>query len=66
MSDAMMSETVFLSRINDSKITKQHWEVMFISGMGFFTNAYDLFIRPWPGLQVRRRRFKIGRRSSGE
>jgi PHS family inorganic phosphate transporter-like MFS transporter len=44
MSDAMMSETDLLSRMDDSKITKQHWKVMFISGMGFFTDAYDLFI----------------------
>jgi MFS family permease len=39
-----MSETDILSRMDDSKITKQHWKVMFISGMGFFTDAYDLFI----------------------
>ena len=44
MSDAVMSETDLLSRMDDSKITKQHWKVMFISGMGFFTDAYDLFI----------------------
>jgi PHS family inorganic phosphate transporter-like MFS transporter len=44
MSDAPMSETDILSRMDDSKITKQHWKVMFISGMGFFTDAYDLFI----------------------
>jgi MFS family permease len=44
MSDALMSETDLLSRMDDSKITKQHWKVMFISGMGFFTDAYDLFI----------------------
>ncbi|HEX4231829.1 MAG TPA: MFS transporter [Bryobacteraceae bacterium] len=28
----------------DSKITPEQWKVMFISGMGFFTDAYDLFI----------------------
>ena len=33
-----------LSRMDDSKITKEHWKIMFISGMGFFTDAYDLFI----------------------
>jgi MFS family permease len=44
MSGALMSETDLLSRMDDSKITKQHWKVMFISGMGFFTDAYDLFI----------------------
>jgi MFS family permease len=44
MSDATMDQTDLLSRMDDSKITKQHWKVMFISGMGFFTDAYDLFI----------------------
>ena len=44
MSDATMNETAILSRMDDSKITKQHWKIMFISGMGFFTDAYDLFI----------------------
>ena len=38
------SETDILSRMDDSAITKQHWKIMFISGMGFFTDAYDLFI----------------------
>ncbi|SEG22474.1 Predicted arabinose efflux permease, MFS family [Bryocella elongata] len=32
------------SELDDSKITSQHWKIMFISGMGFFTDAYDLFI----------------------
>jgi hypothetical protein len=44
MSDATMNQTDILSRMDDSKITKQHWKIMFISGMGFFTDAYDLFI----------------------
>jgi len=39
-----MSAGDMLSRMDDSKITKQHWKIMFISGMGFFTDAYDLFI----------------------
>ncbi len=29
---------------DDSGITPEHWKIMFISGMGFFTDAYDLFI----------------------
>jgi PHS family inorganic phosphate transporter-like MFS transporter len=33
-----------LARMDDSRITRQHWKIMFISGMGFFTDAYDLFI----------------------
>ena len=44
MSDAPMSAGDMLSRMDDSKITTQHWKIMFISGMGFFTDAYDLFI----------------------
>src|SRR6202050_911098 len=44
MSDAPPSQTDILSRLDDSEINRQHWKVMFISGMGFFTDAYDLFI----------------------
>ena len=29
---------------NDNEISREQWKVMFISGMGFFTDAYDLFI----------------------
>jgi MFS family permease len=32
------------SHLDDSGITREHWKIMFISGMGFFTDAYDLFI----------------------
>jgi hypothetical protein len=39
MSDAAINETEILSRMDDSKITRQHWKVMFISGVGFFTDA---------------------------
>lgn len=30
--------------MDDAKISAHHWKIMFISGMGFFTDAYDLFI----------------------
>jgi len=33
-----------LRRLDDSHITRAHWKILFISGMGFFTDAYDLFI----------------------
>jgi MFS family permease len=33
-----------LKEMDDAKIGKMHWKIMFISGMGFFTDAYDLFI----------------------
>ena len=32
------------SEMDNAKISKQHWKIMLISGMGFFTDAYDLFI----------------------
>ncbi|MBE7217500.1 MAG: MFS transporter [Caulobacteraceae bacterium] len=33
-----------LEELDSSRITPLHWKIMFISGMGFFTDAYDLFI----------------------
>jgi len=33
-----------LEQMDASKVTRLHWKIMFISGMGFFTDAYDLFI----------------------
>lgn len=42
MSQTPPNET--LEKLDASKVTKLHWKVMFISGMGFFTDAYDLFI----------------------
>src|ERR1700690_166462 len=33
-----------LRRLDESRITRAHWKILFISGMGFFTDAYDLFI----------------------
>ncbi len=30
--------------MDNSGISRHHWKIMFISGMGFFTDAYDLFI----------------------
>ena len=44
MTDSTTNDVDALSRLDDSKITSQHWKIMFISGMGFFTDAYDLFI----------------------
>ena len=32
------------AELDSSGITPFHWKIMFISGMGFFTDAYDLFI----------------------
>jgi MFS family permease len=36
--------TDLLSRMDEAKLSRLHWRIMFISGMGFFTDAYDLFI----------------------
>jgi len=33
-----------LKQLDDSRITGFHWKIMFVSSMGFFTDAYDLFI----------------------
>ncbi len=30
--------------LDDARPSRLHWKIMFISGMGFFTDAYDLFI----------------------
>ncbi len=29
---------------DEARPSRMHWKIMFISGMGFFTDAYDLFI----------------------
>jgi MFS transporter, PHS family, inorganic phosphate transporter len=33
-----------LAQMDEAKLSRLHWKIMFISGMGFFTDAYDLFI----------------------
>ncbi|HEU5420583.1 MAG TPA: MFS transporter [Streptosporangiaceae bacterium] len=30
--------------LDQSRITRFQWKIMFVSGMGFFTDAYDLFV----------------------
>jgi MFS transporter, PHS family, inorganic phosphate transporter len=30
--------------LDDAKISRFQWKIMFVSGMGFFTDAYDLFV----------------------
>jgi PHS family inorganic phosphate transporter-like MFS transporter len=32
------------SEMDNAGISKEHWKIMFISGVGFFTDAYDLFV----------------------
>lgn len=33
-----------LTRLDESELSRFHWKAMITSGMGFFTDAYDLFI----------------------
>lgn len=33
-----------LHKMDAAEISKTHWKIMFVSGMGFFTDAYDLFV----------------------
>src|SRR6201996_3264761 len=32
------------TELDNAQVSSHHWKIMFISGMGFFTDAYDLFI----------------------
>jgi MFS transporter, PHS family, inorganic phosphate transporter len=36
--------TTDFTEMDNAGISREHWKIMFISGMGFFTDAYDLFI----------------------
>jgi PHS family inorganic phosphate transporter-like MFS transporter len=40
---AATNDTSF-KELDESGITPLHWKIVFVSGMGFFTDAYDLFI----------------------
>lgn len=44
MTAAGSTNTTDFSELDKSGITPLHWKIMFVSGMGFFTDAYDLFI----------------------
>ncbi|HEV2576914.1 MAG TPA: MFS transporter [Acidobacteriaceae bacterium] len=39
-----LRSTADFSDLDNARISRQHWKILFISGMGFFTDAYDLFI----------------------
>jgi MFS family permease len=43
MADVIAFPKTF-QEMDDAKPSSLHWKIMFISGMGFFTDAYDLFI----------------------
>ena len=46
MSDlvAPVPSSSLLQTLDDSKVTRFQLKIMFISGMGFYTDAYDLFV----------------------
>jgi MFS family permease len=44
MSSHAESPNGHFDALDDSKVTKFQWKIMFVSGMGFFTDAYDLFV----------------------
>jgi hypothetical protein len=39
-----------LAQMDEATITRSHWKIMFISGMGFLTDTHDLFISVGPGV----------------
>jgi MFS transporter, PHS family, inorganic phosphate transporter len=42
--DQAATVTPDFTEMDNAKISSHHWKILFISGMGFFTDAYDLFI----------------------
>lgn len=40
----MQSQQSILEVLEETPLQKFHWKTMFVAGMGFFTDAYDLFI----------------------
>ena len=44
MAEATQNNSAALQKMDEAEVGKTHWKIMFISGMGFFTDAYDLFI----------------------
>jgi MFS family permease len=43
---SVMDQSVqeILARLDESQLSRFHWKAMITSGMGFFTDAYDLFV----------------------
>ena len=44
MASSVHTKQSDFSDMDNAGISKEHWKIMFISGMGFFTDAYDLFV----------------------
>jgi hypothetical protein len=36
-----------LEQFDDAPTSREHWKILFISGTGFLTDAYDLFVSAW-------------------
>jgi PHS family inorganic phosphate transporter-like MFS transporter len=48
--DPNQNETVsrdVLAQMDEAATGREHWKILITSGMGFFTDAYDLFISAW-------------------
>jgi MFS family permease len=43
-SDSPAAAESAFTALDDSKVTRFQYKIMFVSGMGFFTDAYDLFV----------------------
>ena len=44
MSDQTASVTELYRPLDEAEVGRKHWLTVFTAGMGFFTDAYDLFI----------------------
>jgi MFS family permease len=44
MAELIQTTQSDFSAMDNAEISPEHWKIMFISGMGFFTDAYDLFV----------------------
>jgi PHS family inorganic phosphate transporter-like MFS transporter len=44
MGDHGESSAGAFDALDESKVTRFQWKIMFVAGMGFFTDAYDLFV----------------------
>ena len=44
MADTEAAPVSDFTEMDNSGITREHWKIFLISGMGFFTDAYDLFV----------------------
>lgn len=42
-SDGRVSREL-LAQLDEAPTSREHWKILFTSGMGFFTDAYDLFV----------------------